>query len=449
MHSAPKIKQFLPIFLLKLVHDPIDHMTDLQKKYGDIFYKHFLGYDQYFICHPAFAEHILSSNQTNYRKHPTLAQNFQYILGENNLLATNNLTSWQRDRTLAQKVFEPDVFFEQYTQIVNNKCDQMFNQWQTQYQKNPVPITHELSHLVLSIINDTIFQHLNLDIELMAQHIPEIFSLLRDRSLSLTNLLWLLPTPKRFRLQREIKFIQDAAKKALLSRFNECRDYDDLLGELLHDYQIKDDTHTHFTTVGYQTMTFNIVGFSSTLAALLWVFTHLALYPDITDQMSEEITTICENQQPTLAHVNQLTYTKAVISEILRLYPPLAFYLRQAITNDQLGSYTLPANACVTVSPFHIHRHPDFWESPMTLNPERFLSKPWGQDYQFAYIPFGAGQRSCIAKNFAMLEICLIVTMALQRFKFSLPKDFELKKTYIASVFLRPNLDIIFLRDRA
>jgi cytochrome P450 len=450
MKKAPKIEAFILSFLVNLVKDPINYLTTIQTQYGDIFYKHFLGYDQFFICHPEYAEPVLFSNQENYRKNPILAKNFQQMLGKNNLLTTNDIEQWSRDRKLAQTFFDPEVFFERYSEIITSKCKILLDQWQQSITKEPIeiPIAHELDKLVLGIIGDTIFHELNLDIEEMVKHIPEIFTLLRQKSISLTNLSWILPTKKRYRYLSEQRFLQETAKEVILARLAQKKDYDDLLSMFLHAYQIKNRDSEHFMSTGYQMLTFNVVGYNSTTSALRWIFSILASRPEIADQITAEVLSVCNDNVPTYADFDKLNYTKAVINEILRLYPPLAFYLRQAISTDTIQGYLIPAEACVTVSPYHIHRHPDFWEHPNLFHPERFLTKKWGQDYQYAYIPFGAGKRSCIARNFALLELCLIVAMVLQRFHLILPKGFQCRMIYVASIFLRSNLETLYIQPR-
>src|SRR5262249_19585743 len=78
--------------------------------------------------------------------------------------------------------------------------------------------------------------------------------------------------------------------------------------------------------------------------------------------------------------------------------------------------YRIPARSTVIVSPFVTHRHPDFWEQPEVFDPSRFTPERVAQRPKGAYFPFLGGPHQCIGNEFAMLEMCLIVAMVLQRF---------------------------------
>jgi cytochrome P450 len=109
-----------------------------------------------------------------------------------------------------------------------------------------------------------------------------------------------------------------------------------------------------------------------------------------------------------------------VIEESLRLYPPVWLIPRQAVSDDAIGGFRIPAGSGVLISPFAVHRHPIFWDNPEGFDPDRFAPGRAERRPAYAYLPFGAGHRSCIGSGFGMLESQLVVAMTVQRYRLDL-----------------------------
>jgi cytochrome P450 len=107
---------------------------------------------------------------------------------------------------------------------------------------------------------------------------------------------------------------------------------------------------------------------------------------------------------------------------------------------DEIGGYRIPARSTVIVSPYVTHRHPDFWEQPEVFNPDRFTPERVSQRMKGAYFPFLGGPHQCIGNEFAMLEMCLVVAIVLQRFDVELLPDQIISPK--AGLTLRPSAPI-------
>lgn len=105
--------------------------------------------------------------------------------------------------------------------------------------------------------------------------------------------------------------------------------------------------------------------------------------------------------------VDQLRFTRAVIEESMRLYPPAWTIEREAVHADSICGLPVRAGTTVAVSPYLVHRHPEFWPDPESFDPERFLSD--GSRPRYAFLPFGGGRRVCVGAGFAMFEATLIL----------------------------------------
>jgi cytochrome P450 len=109
-----------------------------------------------------------------------------------------------------------------------------------------------------------------------------------------------------------------------------------------------------------------------------------------------------------------------VIQETLRLYPAAYLFAREAVSDQILDGYPIPAGVMIFITPYVTHRYPKFWPDPEHFDPERFSPDQVAGRPAHAYFPFGEGPHVCIGNNFAMTEMQLILTMALQRFRFKL-----------------------------
>jgi cytochrome P450 len=136
-----------------------------------------------------------------------------------------------------------------------------------------------------------------------------------------------------------------------------------------------------------------------------------------------------------------------VIDESMRLCPPVWALAREAAYDDEIGGYRIPARSTVIVCPFVTHRHPAFWEQPEVFDPDRFTPERVAQRPKGAYFPFLGGLHQCIGNEFALLEMCLIVAMVLQRFDVELIPDQAIRPK--AALTLRPSapVRVVLKRD--
>ncbi|MGE5334024.1 MAG: cytochrome P450, partial [Nitrososphaerota archaeon] len=116
----------------------------------------------------------------------------------------------------------------------------------------------------------------------------------------------------------------------------------------------------------------------------------------------------------------RLAYSRMVIEESMRLYPPAWALGRHGLQEDEIGGYVIPKGAYVLVMQYVTHRHPAFWEQPDAFDPERFSAERAAKRPRFAYFPFGGGPRLCIGNQFALTEAQLILASILSRYQMRL-----------------------------
>ena len=165
---------------------------------------------------------------------------------------------------------------------------------------------------------------------------------------------------------------------------------------------------------------FLVAGRTTTASALAWVWYALAGNSTVEEQLKRELHAVLEGRPPGAQDLHALHYTRMLIKEVLRLYPPTWITARMPIYDDEIGGYRIAADAIVLLSPFVTHRHPGFWEDPERFDPERFSTERSANRLPFAYFPFGGGPRSCIGSGFASVEMQLVVAMVAQRYHLTL-----------------------------
>jgi cytochrome P450 len=176
-------------------------------------------------------------------------------------------------------------------------------------------------------------------------------------------------------------------------------------GSRMTDRQLRDEV-----------MTFFLAGHETTSLLLSWTLYLLAGRPAVQARLREEVDAAGDGS-PTVADLARLPYLDAVLCETLRLYPPAWAMGRKAVADCEVAGYHVPKGGSILFSQWVMHRDPRFFDDPDSFRPERWLDGLQKRLPQYAYFPFGGGQRICIGANFAMMEAGLVLVMLLQRFR--------------------------------
>ncbi|XP_075795493.1 thromboxane-A synthase isoform X2 [Pelodiscus sinensis] len=168
-----------------------------------------------------------------------------------------------------------------------------------------------------------------------------------------------------------------------------------------------------------QAFIFLIAGYETTTNALSFATYLLATNPECQERLLQEIDEFSEKHDiPDYQNVRELPYLDMVIAETLRMYPPAFRFTRETLRDCVVRGQQIPAGAIVEIAVGHLHYNPEFWPEPEKFIPERFTAEAKLQHNPFAYLPFGAGPRSCIGMRMALLEMKMTLLRILQKFKF-------------------------------
>jgi cytochrome P450 len=176
-------------------------------------------------------------------------------------------------------------------------------------------------------------------------------------------------------------------------------------GEPMPDKQLLDEV-----------MTLIVAGHETTASALNWMWYLLSQHPAVEQRLHQEIDSL-PAPPATIEDAARLPYTRQVIEETLRLYPPGWLLTRRSIGADNIGGYPIAPKTDVFISPYLVHRHPGFWADPERFDPERFDAAHSAQRNRFCYLPFALGPRACIGEHFAMIEMILHAALLARRIR--------------------------------
>lgn len=380
-----------------------------------------------FINKPEYIKHVLYDNHRNYIK-MLRADILKKSFGEYSLIATNNYEEWKNQKKIMIPAFQAS-YYEIYSKVFTENCQAMLSRWE-EYAKRgePININDMMTELALKNLLQTLFGNISLDILPFSHLLRTLTSDIEEQSKSYFRLKWILPTPSRIRSEKNYNKVNEIVLNLLETRRASQKKENNLIDMLIGVYENESDRQLATERVLAQLVTMLGAGYETSVATLCYLWILLSQHPTVAQKLREEANSVLNGRNPTYNDLAKLPYTRAVVLETLRLYPPIAGLMRTAVAEDQIDGYRIPAKSIVSVGISSIHRRPDYWENPEGFNPERFLPNNFDSEkYLYTYLPFGAGPRVCIGRDFAITEISLILAMVIQKYDLYLPPHFKLR----------------------
>jgi unspecific monooxygenase len=383
----------------------------------DVIQGSFFGRSSFILNAPDAIRHVLVDNYENYTRTPAGLRVLRPMLGEGLLIAEGRAWKYQR-RTLAP-AFTPRAIASLVPHMVA-AIDETAVKLREQ-SSAPVDLRQAMQRMTLEIAGRTMFS-LGMD-----RHGPTLRDFVMDygERLARPHFLDLLlppgwPSPQdfsraRFR-KRWTRFIAMLMAERRAAGKNEGAPLRDLFD--LMDAARDPETGQSFTDeqLGDQVATMILAGHETTATALFWSLYLLALDPATQDELAEEVRRASADGTP---DIERLKFTRAVIDETMRLYPPAFLIARAAIAPDAIAGLPVRKRDVILVAPWLLHRHEKLWHDPNAFMPSRFMPPSPPPD-RFAYLPFGVGARVCIGAHFALVEATLALARLIGAFRIEL-----------------------------
>lgn len=414
--TAPGPGGWLALKLMpELRRDPWGLFFKLTQEYGDIVRFQLFGWPFYLITHPDHIRYILQENYLQYDKDVFDYQLLKHFLG--NGLLTNEGDSWLRQRRLMQPAFHRQRIAALGKLMTETTLAHM-QSWEAFVQGNtPFDMTVEMMRLTLHIVCKALF---SVDVTDEADTIGSAFSVV-NRHLaqhSSSPLLPLsLPTPGNLRFRSAVRALDDVVYEIIRQHREHSSTADDLLSMLLQARDAETGEGMNDQQLRDEVITLLLAGHETTANALSWTWYLLSQHPEVEQQLHNELEEVLAGRLPTSEDLPRLSYTHMVIQEAIRLYPPSWIISRNAVAEDSIGGYAIPARAPILLLPYVTHRHPAFWQDPERFDPTRFAPEQIATRPRYAYVPFGGGPRQCIGNTFALTEAQLILATVAQQYR--------------------------------
>jgi cytochrome P450 len=388
----------------------------------DLLVQYFLGRKRFQLNAPDAIHHVLVHNAANYTRTPATFRILGPIVGNGLLLSEGE--EWRHQRRTIAPALAPRII-PMLTRHVAAATATSLARLTACADGREVDLLAAMQFLALDIAARSMF---SLEIQ---RHGAALRSMIARFGMRLGRPYFLdmmlprgIPTPhdlarRRFRSQWIALMDQIIEARLRAPKSEGPRDLFDVLlaardpetGAAFSRAQLRD-----------QMATMIVAGHETTALTLFWSLYLLASAPAEQERLLQDVRAMDLDPEHAADALPKLVYTRAVVDEALRLYPPAFVIVRKAIAPDQVGGVTIPKGALVSIAPWVLHRHVRLWKDPDAFNPSRFLGEA-PKAHRFAYLPFGAGPRVCVGSQFALAEATLVLASLMQRFEIALADD--------------------------
>jgi beta-ring hydroxylase len=412
-------------------------------------YKLFLAYGEMFVLaigpkkfvvvsDNAVAKEMLLTQAKSFSK-GLLSEILDFVMGQGLIPANGEV--WK----VRRKVIVPSLHKKYVTSMVDmfGECGLKGTSQLARAERagESVEMENFYSRYALDIIGKAVF---NYDFDSLTTDDPVIkavYTVLREAEYRSVTFIpyWKVPplrwlVPRQRKCQEALTVVNDTLDE-LISRCKKIVEEED--EEFVEEYMNTDDPSIlHFLIASGDDvtskqlrddlMTLLIAGHETTAAVLTWTTFLLAKHPEVKAKVFEEVDRVVGDRNPTVADMRELVYTTRVINESMRLYPQPPVLIRRALEPVTLGGYNIDAGTDFFISVWNLHRNPRIWDEPDAFKPERFpVDAPMPNEYteEYAYLPFGGGQRKCVGDQFAIFESIVSLAMLMRRFDFELDAE--------------------------
>jgi cytochrome P450 len=383
----------------------------------DIIRGRFAGRSSFILNTPDAIRHVLVDNYENYERTPASIRVLRPVLGEGLLIAEGR--AWKHQRRTLAPAFTPRAVMPLIPHMIAVTDETIAKL--AALGSDSVDLREAMQRMTLEIAGRTMFSFG------MERHGPALRDFVMEYSKRLARphfldlvlpLGW--PSPQDFfrarfrkRWTRFIGMLMAERRAAGKSEGAPPRDLFDLMGAARDP-----ETGDAFTDeqLGDQVATMILAGHETTATALFWALYLLALDSATQAEVAAEVKSATLNGTLDL---ERLKFTRAVVDETMRLYPPAFLIARAAAGPDTIAGMPVRKKDVVLVAPWLLHRHEKLWRDPNAFVPSRFMPPSPPPD-RFAYLPFGVGARVCIGAHFALVEATLALAKLIGAFHIEL-----------------------------
>ncbi len=384
--------------------DPLEYVTRLQQKYGDLVRIRLGPQDIFLVTEPTLIEESCRSPSAFTRG--TIARRAREVIGPSLIVSEGH--EWKRHRRLMSLGFRSS-FMANLRPAVDDAATEMTQRWVESGRKT-VDVEAAARHYTLDSTCRALFgRALPTEADALGRALTDVLDLTVRRAREVLPLRLWVPTSRHRafaeRRRRADALIDDLLRGAQRHPPERC-----LASRLAHDAHVSGDMNPD--QLRAETFGLLFSGYESPTRALTWTLSLLARHPEAQVQARASA-----SKQVDGGVSPADDFLVATIKEAMRLYPPGWILGREASQDTVLGGYRIRKGAFLMYSAWVTHRRSDLWEAPLEFRPSRFLERERPAGTDFSYFPFGLPPNHCIGAGFALLQARAAIAKILMNFE--------------------------------
>ncbi len=398
--------------------NPADFVLEGHERYGDVFVTRVLYGSSYFIRDPEVVNAINVTHAKYISKPKVVKQMWKPFLG--NGLVPNDGDSWKRQHKLIMPGFHK-TRTDAYAPTMTEYTHDMVRSWKDGEQRD---FRQEMVELTLRVVAKTLFDtDLAHDSQTVHQAMEDISEALIDHAQTPIPTPRWWPTERNKRMVRALDAMDGVIGRLVEARRKQKKDRGDLMSHIvfatdeqgsMSDKQMRDEL-----------MTLIFAGHETTAHTLTWAWYLLATNRDKLLKAQQEIDQKLGSRAIGTDDLRDLPYLETCLKESLRRLPAVWIFARETQKDLRLGGYDFPKGAILAISPLAVGRNAKYFDNPLEYRPERWTREFERQLPKGAYVPFAAGPRVCLGKQFAMMEMRIILATLIQNVDINVLDGFE------------------------
>lgn len=392
--------------------NPMRTLMQMAERYGPVIHVNMANQRVVLLTEPEHFKHVLVTKADNYSKY---FDGLRPIFGKSMITTDGKL--WQKIRAPQQPAFHPDMFAEYipyFLAAIRSKMERWSELAKTGETVEMVEQTWTLAadmickalfdrdmpfnpHFVFKCVKTytDVMNHKSIRLKKVA---GEQFAVTEEAAAKAVEVWGGVPdivmaaNPREYRERTLLKMIEAAVADPNVPEFDHAQAVDEMKQYLW-------------------------AGTETTALTLAWSLYLTSRYPEAAERIRREGEATYGDREPTAADYSALAYTRAVIQETMRIYPPIWGLIRVANAADQIDGKDIAPGDRIVMFAYGVHHSPKYWEEPEAFRPERWMGDAAKKRAKYTYLPFGAGRRSCIGGAMSQVENTLALSMLLRRFR--------------------------------
>jgi cytochrome P450 len=404
--------------------NPINFMHE-SSRFGDVVKTNFGHLNMVFVFHPEAFESILQVKNKHYTK-SQFNDPIKHVLGLGLLSSEGKM--WARDRRIIAPIFQ-NTMLHNHFEVMKDITAQKLEEWKNLSTDKFHNLAYDFMDYTIKVIAKAMFSDYEPEhIVALADEMPFLLSHVEYWNSKVIKPPLFLPTLHNRMLKKSIKKISKISDYYLDRQKKDPEKYNNLLSGML---KARDENGQPLpdAEIRNQILTFLIAGHETTAISMGWALYHLCLFPGHLTKIREELAQFKNLLDINLDDLDKMDALEEFIMETMRLFPPSWIIDRACIEDVDLMGVPIKKGDIMMLSAFSLHHDPRFWDRPELFNPDRFnKAKRPNEHYNYSYVPFGVGPRSCVARKFAMAELKLSMAVLIRNFDFELATYPEVEK---------------------